>query len=174
MPAPYTDLVNWRLAALLLCVAGAAQATSDVYRYYVPHSGAVTKVAWSSPGAGWDVTVGFDSERCEIYCAYRRVHDAFGPTALAHFLLPPMTVLRLYRDAGSKPETVVVDPAGLRFPRATVRDPMRLERTGIPGRGLAAVAGPVNSGPAPAVPPGTSSIVNQTPPASLVTAPLRV
>jgi hypothetical protein len=135
----YTDVVNWRWAALLVCMVGAAQAESNVYRYYVPHSGALSKVEWSGPGAGWDVSVGYDAVRCEVFCAYRRTRDSFGPTALSHFLLPPATTIRLYGDSGAKPETVIVDPAGLRFPHLHGREAVRFEWLGIPSRSAAAI-----------------------------------
>jgi hypothetical protein len=137
--------VNWRLAALLVCLVGAAQAESKVYRYYVPHSGALSKVEWSSPGAGWDVSVGYDAVRCEVFCTYRRTRDSFGPTALSHFLLPPATTIRLYGDSGSNPETVIVDPAGLQFPHLNGREAMQFEWIGIPSRSAAATPAPADS-----------------------------
>ncbi|HEV2447858.1 MAG TPA: hypothetical protein VGS58_18140 [Candidatus Sulfopaludibacter sp.] len=134
--------MKWRMAAVLVCLAGAAQAQSPVYRYYVPRAGAVSKVEWSSPGAGWDVSVRFDRERCEILCAYRRLRDPFGALSPAHNLLPPATVIRIYRGGGSAPETVIVDPAGARYPRAGRPVRQSAETMFVAGRSMAAEAGP--------------------------------
>ncbi len=172
-PWSYTGIVNWRLAALLIGLACVTQA-QNVYKVYIPHSGPISKVEWSSPGAGWTVTVGFDHERCELYCAYRRVQDAFGPLALIHFLLPPATVIRVYGDPGSKPDAITVDPAGLHFPRATGRATVGAEQLGIPARGLIAGIPEWWDGHDPAIPqyqPPISSQANRAVPAA---APLRI
>lgn len=166
--------MNWRLAALLLFVAGAAQAEADVYRYYIHHSGPASKIEWSNPGAGWDVTVGFDSEHCAIYCAYRRIRDGFGPVALTHFLLPPPTVIRVYRDPSSAPETLTVDPAGLRHPRLDCCDGACPSQSGIPGRGFASWIQPVDSQFALARPNPVRLTAQATPRALPAAAPLRI
>jgi hypothetical protein len=165
--------VNWRLAALLICLAGVTQA-QNVYKVYIPHSGPISKVEWSSPGAGWTVTVGFDRERCELYCAYRRVRDDFGSTALIHFLLPPASVIRVYGDPGTEPDTVIIDPAGLRFPRAGGRESAGGETPGIPTRGLFAGMPERESGRDPAVPKNELSTSNRIVPALPAAAPLRI
>ena len=165
--------MNWRLAALLIFLAGVTQA-QNVYKVYIPHSGPISRVEWSSPGAGWTVTVGFDRERCELYCAYRRVRDDFGPTALTHFLLPPATRIRLYGDSGSKPDMVTVDPAGLCFPRATGHATVGAERLGIPARGLIAGIPERRDGFDPDLPRYQPSISTQANRAVPAAAPLRI
>jgi hypothetical protein len=169
----YTGIVNWRLAALLIGLAGVTQA-QNVYKIYVPHAGPISKVEWSSPGAGWTVTVGFDRERCELYCAYRRVRDDFGPLALTHFLPPPATVIRVYGDPGSEPDAVTVDPAGVRFPRARGRESAGGETLGIPTRGLFAGMPERESGHAPAVPRNELSNSGRIVRALPAAAPLRI
>lgn len=154
-------------------MAGAAQAQSGVYRFYVPHAASVSKVEWRSLGAGWDVTVEFDSARCEIACSYRRVRDGFGPTSLAHYLLPPMTTIRLYREPGSIPETLLVDPAGLHYPRAGTRTRTLPDQPFVPSRGILAAADPVaeageQAHPQTVSPPAGSPRTVPTP------APLRI
>lgn len=166
--------MNWRWAALLVCLVGAAQAESNVYRYYVPHSGALSKVEWSSPGAGWDVSVGYDAVRCEVFCAYRRTRDSFGPTALTHFLLPPATTIRLYRDSGSKPETVIVDPAGLRFPHLDGREGIQFEWVGIPSRSAAAIPAPADSDCELSRPTSDCVLLPMAPRTVAAAAPLRI
>ncbi len=166
--------MNWRWAALLVCLVGAAQAESNVYRYYVPHSGAVSKVEWSSPGVGWDVSVGYDAVRCEVFCTYRRTRDSFGPTALSHFLLPPATTIRLYGDSGAKPETVIVDPAGLRFPHLNVREAVQFEWFGIPSRSVAATPAPADCDREPSRQTSDSVLLPMAPRTLAAAAPLRI
>jgi hypothetical protein len=155
-------------------MVGAAQAESNVYRYYVPHSGALSKVEWSSPGIGWDVSVGYDAVRCEVFCTYRRTRDSFGPTTLLHFLLPPTTTIRLYGDSGSKPETVIVDPAGLRFPHLNGCEAMQFEWFGIPGRSVAAIPAAVDSDRAAPRPTSDSVLLPMAPRTLAAAAPLRI
>ncbi|MBZ5617552.1 MAG: hypothetical protein LAQ69_02280 [Acidobacteriia bacterium] len=82
----------------------------------------------------WEVTVAVDLARCEIYCAYRRIPDALGRTRLTGLLLPPITAIRFYTDSASNPTTLIVDPAGLRYPAATSTVPVSQEKLYIPGR----------------------------------------
>jgi hypothetical protein len=119
-------------------MAGAAQAQSDVYRFYVPRASSVARVEWSSPGAGWEVSVAFDSGRCEIACSYRRIRDRFSDTSLVHYLLRPPTTVRLYRDRQSEPETVIIDPAHVRHPKACAPASVEPDRPYAPPRNLVA------------------------------------
>ena len=92
---PYTGYVNWRFAALLVCLAAAAHAENGVYKFYVPAGSAVSKVEWSNAGLGWDVAVSFDSEHCQVTCAYRRARDRFSPASLLRYLPLPATTIRI-------------------------------------------------------------------------------
>jgi hypothetical protein len=59
----------------------------------------------------WEVTIGFDAARCEIYCEYRK-----KPHVLTTTLLPPVTEITVYSDSGAIPTTLTIDPAGLKNP----------------------------------------------------------
>jgi hypothetical protein len=82
----------------------------------------------------WEVTVAVDLGRCEIYCAYRRIPDALGRTRLIGLLLPPITAIRVYAESESKSTTIIVDPAGLRFPAATSNALVARESLYLPGK----------------------------------------
>jgi hypothetical protein len=153
------------MAALLLCVLGAARAESDVYKFYLPHSNPPVRIEWSNPGVGWTVTVEFDSKRCEIFCTYRRV---------AHYLPPPPTVITIYRDFGSAPETRIVDPAGLRFPKAVGRPRLDADPAGLPERGLAALGALAQPAHHASSPRNESPILIPLPGPPLAAAPLRI
>jgi hypothetical protein len=66
----------------------------------------------------WEITVGFDAARCEIFCTWRPRRDALGLVRPVRFL-PPLAVVRFYAASGAAPDTFSVDPAGLRFPGAS-------------------------------------------------------
>jgi hypothetical protein len=126
--------VNRRLPALLFCLAGILQA-QPVYKFYVPHAAPVSRIETASPGAGWEVTVSYDTERCVIACTYRRMR-------FARLLAPPVVALRIYADSASKPETVIVDPTNLRLPAALKDEPTTPDPLCLPARSLLAAAAP--------------------------------
>jgi hypothetical protein len=59
----------------------------------------------------WEITIGFDAARCEIYCEYRQKTHALTTT-----LPPPATEITIYTDSAAIPTTLTVDPAGLKMP----------------------------------------------------------
>ena len=65
---------------------------------------------------GWEVTVTFDAVRSDVYCSYRRRPAGAGRPDSINTLLPPVAKIQIFTDSASKPKTVTVDPAGLRFP----------------------------------------------------------
>jgi hypothetical protein len=131
-------------AAAMLCLPGAARAQveSRVYRLPIPQTAVPSSVALSlSYSAGgsvagnggtatlgdWDVTVGVDSDHCEILCVYRRVR-------YATHLMPPVAEIRMYADRTQQPITLTVDPAGTRLPVAGPPVRVVLEPPYLPGR----------------------------------------
>src|ERR1043166_1060133 len=117
----YTGVVSGRskLAWWVLFCLPAAMHARD-FKIHVP--GSVGMAAWEVSGsirgilrpgesvsvrdAGWDVTIAFDAEECELFCSYRRVADPLGRTPLTDLLLPPVTAIRVDTWA------FVVNPGG--------------------------------------------------------------
>jgi len=108
----------------------AAPSRLDVY-FLIAEGGAVSIASV----ADWEVTVAYDTELCEIYCEYRRKRDEFGRPQL-NLWLPPIAAIQVDMGSGSKPDTVIVDPAGLRFPTAASHIAITHEELYIPGRKL--------------------------------------
>ncbi|HEY2015588.1 MAG TPA: hypothetical protein VGH38_18920 [Bryobacteraceae bacterium] len=82
----------------------------------------------ATAGAGdWEVTVGLDAVRCEITCVYRRLRESTQ-------LLPPLAEIKLDGEFRSAPATIVVDPAGLRFPTAASRAAVSEDLAFLPGQ----------------------------------------
>jgi len=125
---------------------------------------------------GWEVTVVFDTVKCEIYCVYRRIRHAFGRTPVVDLLLPPITVIRLYTNSESEPSTVIVDPAGLRRPAATSNVPVTEAKVYLPGRRLfTAILVQESDHEPPTAPPAPSLSSTFSPaPASPACRPLRI
>jgi hypothetical protein len=124
------------MAAALVCLAGSLRATvSDpgfTVRTRVAH--APVRIDWLVPQAGeWDVTVGYDTVRCEIYCSYRLKRDEFGRPRLTGLLLPPVAAIRIYADSGDSQE-ITVDPAGLGQPEIAAHPAAVPESVYLPGR----------------------------------------
>jgi hypothetical protein len=174
-------------AAWLVCLPVVLHALpgdgSRVYTVPFPASLAPAKVEFrvaygSLPGewaaspaslGGWEVTVAFDPMHCVIHCTYRRTRDAV--------LLQPVTSIRIYAGPGTggEPTTVIVDPAGLRFPFATSQALICPEGFGLPGRGWAAYVVPDREGRAPASIYAAASISATHSPAAVTPAlPLRI
>jgi len=87
----------------------------------------------STTAAGWEVTVDFDAVHCAVYCSYRRTRDA-------GLLPPPVTTIRFFAGGAARPVTAVVDPAGVRAPRAASRERAGSEQPCTAGKKLALVA----------------------------------
>jgi hypothetical protein len=100
-------VAGWSKLALLALVC--LPASAEVYRLSAPQG--VERIEWSAAGIGWDVDVAYDPDTCEVYCTYRRTHDALG----AMPLLQPVTTVRFYTGP-MEPSVVVIDPAGLSSP----------------------------------------------------------
>ena len=114
--------------------------SSTTYTIPIPVAGPPEKVELYVDKVGdWEVTISFDSARCELYCAYRRIPDAFGRTGLINALLPPIAVVRIYTDPIAKPATVIVDPAGLRLRTVTGAATPTYEEACLPARRLFAL-----------------------------------
>ncbi len=96
-----------------------------------PAAGAVSAASLGD----WEVTVAYDAGLCEIYCEYRRKRDEFGRPQLGLWM-PPIAAIQVDMGSGSKPDTVMVDPAGLRFPAAASHVALTHEEIYIPGRKL--------------------------------------
>ena len=176
---------NWA-AAWFVCLPALLQAFpgdgSQVYTVAVPASVAPAKVefqvaygslpgGWATPPAslgGWEVTVAFDTAHCVIHCTYRRTREAL--------LLKPITSIRIYSGPGSKPTTVIVDPAGLRLPSIASQVITCPEQAGLPGRRWAArFPAPHGDGRLPASIHAAASLSATHAPAALTPAlPLRV
>ena len=156
----------WRLAAIVVCLAGASQAQS-VYKVYVPHAGPVSKVETSSAGAGWDVTVSYDSQRCAIACTYRRLR-------MARLLAPPSAVIRVYTGSARNPHIVIVDPAGLGLPRAAARESTTREQPGLPSRAMLEIEDAMHGDRVPAAVHTPSPIHIRISPSVPAAVPLRI
>jgi len=87
----------------------------------------------STTAAGWEVTVDFDAVHCAVYCSYRRTRDA-------GLLPPPVTTIRFFAGGAARPVTAVVDPAGVRAPRAASRERAGSEQPCTAGKKLVLVA----------------------------------
>ena len=127
------------MAAVSVCLAGspraAASDTGFTVRTKVAHAPA--RIGWSVITAGeWDVTVGYDAARCEIYCAYRLKRDEFGRPRLSGLLAPPVAAIRVYADSGTAPEDIVVDPGGLEQPGISGHIAPVVESVYLPGTWL--------------------------------------
>ncbi len=88
----------------------------------------------SKPGTidagAWEITVGFDPARCEVYCQYRRK----SPAPLGASLPPPVADILVYTDSVSTPTRFTVDPAGLRSPVLSAPEfsrPLEIDKTKI-------------------------------------------
>jgi hypothetical protein len=150
-------------AAWFVCLPAALQAfpgdSSQVYTIPLPASVAAAKVelqvaygglpaqwanGWPTSATslgGWKVTVSIDSTHCEIHCTYRRTRDTL--------LLKPITLIRIYAGPGSKPTTLIVDPAGLKLPAAASQVAICQQEFGLPGKWwAAALPAPDGSGAA--------------------------
>jgi hypothetical protein len=92
----------WSILCLLLCLP----AKAEIYSRHLPAASRVE--ASVSHTAGWDVSVTFDAETCEVFCEYRRKDGGL------HLFPAPVTELRVYTDGASRPLLVIVDPAGTR------------------------------------------------------------
>jgi hypothetical protein len=88
--------------------------------------------------AGWDVAVSFDAAKCGITCTYRRKRNA-----MAGFL-PPVATIQIFTGGSAKPETVLVDPAGLTIPDWARHSLAPPDQPCLPGRRFLA-AGLVHS-----------------------------
>ena len=146
---PYTRHVAGRrnagfLACLLLLTgimrAGTRVASAPLK--LVPHVTYGPKDSASGPATtslgGWEVAVGFDAARCEVFCIYRQKPDRFGQTPVVNLLPPPITIVEVYTGIASKPEIVTFDPAGLGLPGATSKLLPVQEKAFLPGRRLVA------------------------------------
>ena len=149
-----------------MCLAGAAQAQS-VYRVYVSHPGPVSKLEASSVGAGWDVTVSYDSERCAIACTYRRLR-------MARLLAPPAAVIRVYTGSARNPHLVIVDPAGLRLPHVAARESTTREQPGLPSRTMLEIEAGIQGARVPAPVHNPSPVPARIFPSVPAAAPLRI
>lgn len=156
----------WRLAAILICLAGLARA-QNVYTVYVPHPGPVSKVEASSAGAGWDVTVSYDSERCAIACTYRRLR-------MARLLAPPAAVIRVYAGSARNPQIVIVDPEGLRLPHVAARQSTIREQPGLPSRTMLEIEAGMHGACVPVVVHNPSPVPAPIIPSVPAAAPLRI
>lgn len=131
-----------------MCIAGLAEAGSS-YKFYVANAGAIRQIEWSGFARGWDVSVRFDREHCELYCVYQRNRDSFGPSALAYYLPPPPVTIHLYGGTASRPRNIIVDPAGSGHSHITTAAARRIVQTCLTG-GDTAIAIPRGEGrPAP-------------------------
>src|SRR5262245_24006917 len=107
-----------RHLAALLFLAGALRAQSlpdgTVSVIHVPKG--TTAIGWSVAdsvsSSAWEVSVTFDAEHCDIYCAVRRKRDVFGRAPVLDRLLPPLVSIQIYTDSPSPPPAIIVDPAG--------------------------------------------------------------
>ena len=107
---------------------------------------APSRIDWSVPPAGeWDVAVGYDAARCEVYCAYRLKRDEFGRPRLTGLLVPPVASIKVYWDSAAAPEDITVDPGGLEQPGIASRAAPQVETVYLPGRRLAARVPPDSS-----------------------------
>jgi hypothetical protein len=127
------------MAAVLVCLAGSMRASASdagfTVRTKVAHAPA--RIDWSVRAAGeWDVTVGFDAARCEVYCAYKLKRDEYGRPRLTGLLLPPVAAIRLYMDSGAPVETIIVDPGGLEQPEISSHAAPPADPVYLPGRRL--------------------------------------
>jgi hypothetical protein len=113
--------------AAMLSLPGTLHADST-YRFRILEARAPIGIEWSvtSVSQDWEIEVVFDPALCEISCTYRLKRN----TTL---LLPPMTTIRVYTGEGS-PTTLVVDPAGVRFPGAFDAAGVSWEPASLPGR----------------------------------------
>lgn len=159
---------------LLLCVPG--KVTAQTYVIPIPHAAAraVSYTASVSADAGWDVTVDLDSDRCELHCTYRRKPDTSQIPLIAR-LLPPVTTIHFYADAASKPETAIVDPAGITHPAMGSRTLPIQANLCLPGRKLFAAipAAEVTDSVRPGS-PSRGFAIRLSFPISLPVLPLRV
>jgi hypothetical protein len=120
----------------------------------------------STSGAGWQVTIAFDAERCAVYCAYR---------PLRNLLAPPVVTIGVLAGLGSAPRTFSIDPISRSLPRAGGKPAASYQQFGAPSRRLANVvpaaaltvgeAAPFSRQPAP--------LANHPSP-SFVLTPLRI
>jgi hypothetical protein len=138
------------LVWLFVCLPGLLQArdtSGDVIRgdsgdriYTIHLSGsrpAKIEVSVAQASMEWEVTAAYDSTTCEIHCAWRRKHDAFGRTPLASYLPPPIATIRIYTNfVAQPPAAIVVDPAGLGLPGATRDAPLTQAAVCIPASRL--------------------------------------
>lgn len=167
------------MAAVSVCLAGspraAASDTGFTVRTKVAHAPA--RIDWSVVTAGeWDVTVGYDAARCEIYCAYRLKRDEFGRPRLSGLLAPPVAAIRIYRDAETAPEDIVVDPGGLEQPGISGHVAPAVESAYLPGTRLGDL-GPDGGGGRVVPPPRPVRAVSDTAPCFIDTSanlPLRI
>ena len=95
----------------LLCLLLSLPAKAEIYSMHVPAAARVE--ARVSHTAGWDVSITFDAETCQVFCEYRRKDGAL------HLFLAPVTELHVYTDDGASPLLLIVDPAGTRQPAAS-------------------------------------------------------
>lgn len=167
------------MAAVLVCLAGSLRAAASDARFTIRTrvAHAPARIDWSVAHAGeWDVTVGYDAARCEVYCAYRLKRDEFDRPRLTGLLVPPIAAIRVYADSASAPETVIIDPGGLEQPELMGRAVPAVESVYLPGRRLDGnavspagdAAGPAARLPVPVSPAGI------TPVAVKATLPLRI
>jgi hypothetical protein len=118
-------------AAWFVCLPSTLQAFpgdgSQVYTIALPASTAPTKIEFEvSYLGGWEVTVAFDPEHCQLHCTYRKTRQ--------EALLKPITSIRIYAGPAAKPTTLIVNPAGLGLPAAAGLTAIRAEEFGLPGR----------------------------------------
>jgi hypothetical protein len=149
-------------AACLIC--GAAEPVAATYSTHVP--GASQVEARVSHTAGWDVTVTFDAETCEIHCQYRRKERGL------HLFLAPVTELQVYTDGAANPLRVIIDPAGVRTPVLVPAEFAAFDLSCVEGKGLASagwVPACTSGRPAAYAPPIPPAVARDT-----VDLPLRI
>lgn len=128
----------WALAAMLLCLLGAAEAQSGKHpanassqTYVVSLGGHCSQAhklqvnvgypaAKKIQATGWEVSVALSPTECKLYCTYRRKSYPTPIELLTH-MLPPVTTVQAYGVDGTSVTIAVVDPGGLSSSNAETR-----------------------------------------------------
>jgi len=172
-------------ALVVLCLPAILSAQSDPFqdphsRIYRFHSAKLKSVPHPIPASAtrvgdWEVTVAFDIVRCEISCAYRQKQDTFGRVRLGS-LLAPVIEIRIDTGFGSRPETVLLDPAGLLLPTATRSVRFTPDQLCIPARKISnATLQPAGAAAlSAALQPQSNHVTNYASTSILTIIPLRI